>query len=179
MLHEHVQPHAAGYVQEAASGDLHELVFIPERRRFEIDTVSTWGEHSPESRARLMHAAVERGFPDYRVARHGPSWWRGDRRVANACRAQVSLRDVLLGTDIAAVKAGIDRLQTIAALMEKQSRVGVVGRAHRHRPAARRGRRRDLSCARRVQRLAGSTGVTCVCVQRRRRCSARCSCTTA
>jgi hypothetical protein len=57
----------------------------------------------------------------------GPSWWRGERRVAHSCRAQVSLRDVLLGHDTTAVKANIDRLQTVAALMEKQSRVASWG----------------------------------------------------
>src|SRR5262245_63186185 len=44
MLHEGIAPHAAAYVQDAASGDLHELVFIPAARRIEVDTVSTWGE---------------------------------------------------------------------------------------------------------------------------------------
>jgi hypothetical protein len=47
--------------------------------------------------------------------------------VAHACRAQVSLRDVLLGSDTAKVKTQIDRLQTIAVLMEKQSRVASWG----------------------------------------------------
>ena len=53
MLHEGIAPHLAAYVQDATSGDLHELVLIPARRRVEIDTVSTWGEHSEESLARL------------------------------------------------------------------------------------------------------------------------------
>ena len=126
MLHEGIAPHAAAYVQEAASSDLHEIVCIPAEHRIEIDTVSTWGEHSAESQDRLL-ALMSRRLPDYRVAVQGPSWWRGERRVANACRAQVSLRDVLIGTDSAAVKANIDRLQTIGSLMEKQSRVASWG----------------------------------------------------
>jgi len=126
MLHEGIAPHAAAYVQETMSGDLHEIVWIPAERRFEIDTVSTWGEHSPESRDRLM-ALLRTRVPDYRISVRGPSWWRGERRVANACLAQVSLRDVLLGTDAAAVKASIDRLQTVGSLMEKQSRVASWG----------------------------------------------------
>ena len=126
MLHEHVAAHAAAYVQEAASGDLHEVVVIPSARRLEIDPVSTWGEHSPESRARLVQLLSTR-MPGYRVRTKGLSWWRGDRRVANVCLAQVSLRDVLLGTDIGAVKAGIERLQAVAGLMEKHSRVGSWG----------------------------------------------------
>jgi hypothetical protein len=73
-----------------------------------------------------MRFLAER-FADYRVHAKGPSWWRGERRVAHSCRAQVSLRDVLLGSDTAAVKASIDRLQTVAALMEKQSRVASWG----------------------------------------------------
>jgi hypothetical protein len=126
MLHEHVQPHAAAYVQEASSGDLHEVIFTPSSRLLQIDPVSTWGEHSPESRARLM-AALQRGLPGYAIKVLKLSRWRGDRRVATACLAQVSLRDVLLASDIAAVRAGIERLQAVAGLMEKHSRVGSWG----------------------------------------------------
>ena len=39
MLHEHVQRHGSVYVQETASGDLHEIVFISMRDVFNIDTV--------------------------------------------------------------------------------------------------------------------------------------------
>jgi hypothetical protein len=126
MLHEHVQRHAAAYVQELATGDLHEVVFIPDARRLQIDTVSTWGEHSPESRARLVEL-LKQGLPDYQVKILTPSRWRGDRRVATACLAQVSLRDVLLAEDVPSVKAGIERLQAVAGLMEKHSRVGSWG----------------------------------------------------
>jgi hypothetical protein len=126
MLHEHVQRHGSVYVQEAASGDLHEIVFTPDARRLQIDTVSTWGEHSPESRARLV-ALLAQGMPDYRVDIIPTSRWRGDRRVAIACLAQVSLRDVLIGQDIPAIKAGIERLQAVAGMMEKHSRVGSWG----------------------------------------------------
>jgi hypothetical protein len=126
MLHEHVAAHAAAYVQETPSGDLHEIVFIPGDRRLEIDTVSTWGEHSEESRERLI-ALLKARMPEYRLRVHGPTWWRGDLRVANACLAQVSLRDVLLSEDVGAVRAGIERLQAVAGLMEKQSRVGSWG----------------------------------------------------
>jgi hypothetical protein len=126
MLHETVAPHAAAYVQDASSGDLHELVFIPASRRIEVDTVSTSGENSAASHQRLLVMLGER-FRDHSVRVKGPSWWRGESRVANACRAQVSLRDVLLGRDTATVKMQIDRLQTIASLMEKQSRVASWG----------------------------------------------------
>jgi hypothetical protein len=126
MLHDTVAPHAAAYVQEASSGDLHELVFIPTSKRIEVDTVSTWGENTPASHERLLTMLRTR-FRDHSVHVKGPSWWRGERRVAHACRAQVSLRDVLLGRDTETVKARIDRLQTIASLMEKQSRVASWG----------------------------------------------------
>ena len=126
MLHQIIAPHAAAYVQEASSGELHELVFVPASRRIEIDSVSTWGECTPDSRDRLL-AMVAKTYPDYRVRVSRPSWWRGERRVASACRAQVSLREVLLGADMAEVKTRIDRLQTIATLMEKQSRVASWG----------------------------------------------------
>jgi hypothetical protein len=126
MLHQAVPPHAAAYLQEAASGDLHELVFMPADRRIEVDTVSTWSEHSPESLARLL-AWLAANLPGYRVVVKGPSRWRGARRVAEACRAQVSLREVLLGSDFDGVKADIERLQTVGTLMEKQSRVASWG----------------------------------------------------
>ena len=126
MLHEGVAPHLAAYIQDGSSGDIHEVVVIPSERRIEEDIISTWGECSPESRARLL-AVVTQRFPNYKAAEATPSWWRGDRRVATACRAQVTLRDVLLGTDIARVKDRVDRLQTIASLMEKQSRAASWG----------------------------------------------------
>jgi hypothetical protein len=126
MLHEGVAPHLAAYIQDGSSGDIHEVVVIPSERRIEEDIISTWGECSPESRARLL-AIVKQRFPNYKAEEATPSWWRGDRRVATACRAQVTLRDVLLGPDIARVKDGVDRLQTIASLMEKQSRAASWG----------------------------------------------------
>jgi hypothetical protein len=123
MLHQTVAPHAAVYVQERASGDLHEVVFIPAERRVGIDTVSTWGESSDNSRGRLLSLLADT-LPEYRIVIQGPSWWRGDRRVADTCRARISLRDVLLGTELDAMKTEIERLQTIGTLMEKESRVG-------------------------------------------------------
>jgi hypothetical protein len=105
---------------------LHELVFIPASQRIEVDTVSTWGEHSGASHQRLLTWLADR-FRGHSVRVKGPSIWRGERRVAAACRAQVSLRDVLLGRDTTAIKAQIDRLTTIASLMEKQSRVASWG----------------------------------------------------
>ena len=126
MLHERIPPHGAMYVQEAATGELHEVVFIPAKRHIQIDIVSTWGEHTPESRARLM-ALLREKMPGYRVDVHGPSWWRGERRVANACLAQISLRDVLLGTDMTTVKAAVDRLALVGTVMEKHSRVASWG----------------------------------------------------
>jgi hypothetical protein len=126
MLHEGIAPHAAAYVQERATGDLHEVVFVPAQRRIEVDTVSTWGETSSASHTRLV-ALLQSEFPGFSVRVKGPSWWRGERRVAAACRAQVSLRDVLLSPDTGLVKAAVDRLQTIGSLMEKQSRVASWG----------------------------------------------------
>src|SRR5687767_15267245 len=126
MLHQRVAPHAAAYLQERATGDLHELTLIPDQRRIEIDTVSTWEEHSAESHQRLLAMLAER-LPGYRVAVKGPSGWRGEKRVAEACRAQVPLRAVLLDEDIEKVKAAVDRLQTVGTLMEKESRVASWG----------------------------------------------------
>lgn len=126
MLHGGIPPHMSVYLQEAASGGLHEVAFVPSRRRAVVDTISTWGEHSPESHARVLQM-LARVVPDYRLRISGPSWWRGDRRVAEACAAQVLLRDVLLSEDIASVKTRIDRLQTVSTLMEKESRVASWG----------------------------------------------------
>jgi len=126
MLHGGIQAHAAVYLQEAASGDLHEVAVYPGSRRIEIDIVSTWGEYSAESLARLQ-AHMRRTLPDYRLSVHGPSWWRGERRVAQACLAQVSLREVLLSSDFAAVGRRVNRLQVVGSMMEKHSRVASWG----------------------------------------------------
>src|ERR1700752_3933672 len=63
MLHAGVAPHIATYLQDGASGDIHELVFVPVKRRVELDTFSTWGEYSPDSHARLQTMVSQR-FPD-------------------------------------------------------------------------------------------------------------------
>ena len=126
MLHETISPHVAAYIEEAGASDIHELVFIPERRLIRIDTVSTWGESSPNSTGRLKTAIKER-FPAYSITVSGPSWWRGERRVAAACRAQVTLRDVLSGPDLTRTQERVERLRTIGALMEKESRVASWG----------------------------------------------------
>jgi hypothetical protein len=126
MLHEKVPPHAAAYVQDSTSGDLHELVFVPARKRIEIETMSTWQEQAEDSRVRLRAHLAQR-FPAYSVHVNKGSFFRGDRRVANACRAQVTLRDVLAGADMAATKSQLDRLFTVGMLMEKESRVASWG----------------------------------------------------
>jgi hypothetical protein len=126
MLHDGIAPHVAAYLEDADSGDLHELVIVPRERRIEVDTVSTWGECSEASSRRMAARAADR-FAGHAVRIKGPSWWRGERRVATACRAQVSLRDVLMGSDIGRTKIAVDRLQTIGSLMEKQSRVASWG----------------------------------------------------
>jgi len=126
MLHSGVPPHAAAYVQDSTSGDLHELVFVPAKKRIEIESMSTWQEQSEDSRVRLRAHLAQR-FPAYRVRVNKGSFFRGDRRVANACRAQVTLREVLTGADVNGIKAQIDRLFTVGMLMEKESRVASWG----------------------------------------------------
>ena len=125
MLHERVPPHAAAYLEDR-DGHLHEVVVIPTRRRAEVDALSTWGECTPASRLALVEALALR-LPAFRICVRGPKGWRGDQRVAQACRAHVALRDVLRGPDIDRTRAAIDRLQTVGALMEKQSRVASWG----------------------------------------------------
>jgi hypothetical protein len=125
MLHEGIAPHAAAYLEDA-SGDLHEIVYVPDARRVDVDVVSTIGEHSPDSHEKLL-ATLRETFPGLTVRVAGPSWLRGDRRVATACRAQVTLRDVLAGADIDRIRTAVDRLATISSLMEKESRVASWG----------------------------------------------------
>ena len=76
----------------------------------------------PNPHARLLDRLAH-CFPDHEMRVSGPSWLRGDRRVARACRAQISLRDVLTGQDFEQLAAALHRLEAIGALMEKESRV--------------------------------------------------------
>jgi hypothetical protein len=120
MLHEGIEPHAAAYVQDA-NGHIHEAVYIPGVRRLEVEVASTLGECSTEARQQFIDE-LRRRFPDHTVRLMKPSRIRGEYRVMNACRAQVTLRDVLLGENLDKTKASIERLQLISSLMEKQSR---------------------------------------------------------
>lgn len=120
-LHEGIAPHAAAYLEDRA-GNLHEVVYIPGQARLDIDVVSTMGECSDASRAELV-ANLRQQFPGFAVRVVQPSRIRGEYRVVGACRAQVRLRDVLVGADLERTKAAVDRLQTISSLMEKESRV--------------------------------------------------------
>ena len=126
MLHEAIPLHAAAYVEDPVSHDLHEVAIVPARALIEIDIVSTDGEHSAESCSRVIRDLRTR-FPAYRVKTNRPSYLRGDRRVMKACRAQVSLRDVLESEDFQHLDRSLDRLRTIGSLMEKQSRVASWG----------------------------------------------------
>ncbi len=122
MLHEDIAPHVSLYLEDLDGGGLHEVAWVPARRRIEIDVVSTSDEHGHESHARLLDRLAH-CFPDHEMRVSGPSWLRGDRRVARACRAQISLRDVLTGQDFEQLAAALHRLEAIGALMEKESRV--------------------------------------------------------
>jgi len=122
MLHEGIAPHAAAYVEDRETGELHEIVLTPSRHRVEIDIASTLHEHTDEGQERLLEQ-LRTQFPELSCGVNPLSWLRGDRRVARACRAQVTLRDVLTGTDFARIAAALGRLRTIGTLMEKQSRV--------------------------------------------------------
>ena len=122
VLHEGIEPHAAAYVEDPETGELQELVLTPSRRRIELEPASTLHEHTETGQARLVARLRDR-FPDFTVAIRRVSWLRGDRRVARACRAQVTLRDVVLGADLDRVVRGLERLLAVATSMEKQSRV--------------------------------------------------------
>jgi hypothetical protein len=120
-LHEEVAPHAAAYIEDR-DGHLHEIVFVPDDRRIDVDSVSTMFERSQQAHDRLLET-LRAHFPDHRIRVVGRSWVRGDMRVMKACRAQVPLREVLTGPDIDKTRLAVDRLQTISSLMEKESRV--------------------------------------------------------
>ena len=126
MLHEDIPRHASAYVEDRASHDIHEVLFVPSDSLIELDIVSTAEEHSARSRDRLISQLKER-FPSYTVRTNKPSYLRGDQRVMNACRAQVSLREILHSDDFERLTSALERLRTIAALMEKESRVASWG----------------------------------------------------
>ncbi len=125
MLHEGIASHAAAYIEDH-SGSLHEVVIFPGQQVLSVDIVSTMGECTPESHAHLLNT-LRTTFPGYRIRVTGASWLRGDLRVAKACRAQVTLREVLTGDNLDHTKSAVDRLHTISALMEKESRVASWG----------------------------------------------------
>ena len=122
MLREGIPRHAAAYVEDRASHDIHEIVFIPADSVIELDVVSASDEHTPRSRDRLMSQLKER-FPSYTVRTNKPSSFRGDKRVMQSCRAQVSLREILHSDDFDRLDGALEKLRTIASLMEKESRV--------------------------------------------------------
>jgi len=125
LLHEGIAPHLAAYIRDR-TGNLHEAVWIPKELRIDIDVASTMSENTPESQAQFIAALSER-FPDHQVHVTPVSWLKGDRRVAHACRAQVTLREVLTGPDIDRTRRAVERLQVISSLMEKESRVASWG----------------------------------------------------
>ena len=124
-LHEEVAPHLAAYLEDD-NGHLHEVTYVPDEQRIDVDAVSTMGERTDAAHDRLV-AELRRRFAWCTIHTSGPSWIRGDLRVAKACRAQVTLRDVLTGPDPERTKTAVDRLQTISSLMEKESRVASWG----------------------------------------------------
>ena len=122
VLHEDIAPHAAAYVEDPETGELHELVLTPSRCRIDVDPASTLHEHTEAGQTGFV-ARLRGRFPGSRVAVGRVSWLRGERRAARACRAQVTLRDVLSGDDFDGINRGLTRLRAVATLMEKESRV--------------------------------------------------------
>jgi hypothetical protein len=125
LLHEGIAPHIAVYIRDRTD-NLHEPVWTPKERRIDVDVASTMDECTPESHASFI-AALAKRFPDRQVRATPVSWLRGDRRVAHACRAQITLREVLTGPDLDRTKLAVDRLLIISSLMEKESRVASWG----------------------------------------------------
>jgi hypothetical protein len=125
MLHEGIAPHAAAYVLDPGQ-QLHEVVFTPRDKRINLDVVSTMHECTPEAHKAFMEMLIKR-FPEQQVTENPVSWLKGDRRVAGAVRAQVTLRDVLIGQDFERTQAAVDRLQIISGLMEREARAASWG----------------------------------------------------
>jgi hypothetical protein len=125
LLHEGIAPHAAAYLRDHA-GNLHEAVCTPRDRHIDVDIASTMDEYTPDSHVSFI-AALAKRFPDWQVRATPVSWLHGDRRVAHACRAQVTLREVLTGHDLDRTQLAVDRLKIISSLMEKESRVASWG----------------------------------------------------
>jgi hypothetical protein len=125
-LHGIFPRHVSVYVEEIDTGELHEVAFYPRTRRLVVDLTSTMGESSPASQERLR-SFLREAYPGWHLGGSRPSWLRGDLRAIQAVRAQVTLRDVLLGKDLDRVDAGLERLRAVAAMMEKESRVASWG----------------------------------------------------
>ena len=128
MLHEGIAPHAAAYVQDATSGDLHELVRHPgeaaDRDRHDVHLAAS----SRRTRASRLRAHLAQRFPGIRVrvngavvlARRPP----GRQRLPGAGDAA---RRALGHRHARRSRRAIDRLFTVGMLMEKESRVASWG----------------------------------------------------
>lgn len=125
-LHGRVPRHVSVYVEEIATGDLHEVGFYPKRYVLLVDIASTAGENAPASLRRLR-AFLREAYPGWRCRIAKPSWIRGDARAMQAVRAQVTIREVLAGHRMDRVAAGLERLRAVAGMMEKESRVASWG----------------------------------------------------
>jgi hypothetical protein len=125
LLHEGIAPHAAAYISDKR-GHLHEVVYTPKEKRIDVDVVSTMDECTPEAHTEFM-AALGKSFPGVDVTVTPVSWLKGDKRVANAVRAQVNIREVLSGVEFDRTRLAIDKLKVISALMDKQARVASWG----------------------------------------------------
>ena len=125
LLHEGIAPHAAAYLRDK-DGYLHEVVYTPKERRLDVDVVSTLNECTPDAHTRFM-TALGKSFPGVEVTVTPVSWLKGDKRVANAVRAQVNVREVLSGLEFEKTRLAIDKLKVISALMDKQARVASWG----------------------------------------------------
>lgn len=125
-LHASSDAHVSAYVQGVDDGGgIHEVA-LHGARRLVLDEVSTAGEHSPVAAERLR-SHLARRHPGLAIHVHRASRLRGDPRAIEASRAQVTLREVLTGEDLAHTEAQIRRLDAVASIIEKESRVASWG----------------------------------------------------
>ena len=180
MLHEGIPPHAAAYVQDAPPATCTSWCSSPAARRIEIDTVSTWGEYSPESHGAAARRSSHSAFPSYRMRVHRAVVVA--RRTARRRRvpgAGVAARRAAGTTTSPRVKADIDRLQIIGSLMEKQSRVASWGVRTVTGPLLAAAGVVLFLLLGGLTSIAGRDGRDCAALHARRRCWARRSSTTA
>ena len=121
VLHRYVHRHVSAYIVDHEGG-YHEVSCTPARSTITIDEASTLGSHGPDSTDALV-AFLDETFTEYEIHRVRPSRIRADGRVADTVMSQITLSQVVTGSDLRILRAKLAQLSAIATLIEKSSRV--------------------------------------------------------